>query len=164
MKAGEHADIGFGFNFPFLGQLPDRNLTEEERQKMEYLIKTLYNEFITKVSQGRGMKPDAIEEIAQGRVWSGIRAKEIGLVDTIGGLETAIMLAREKSGIPKDEEITIVEYPRPELIAADFFKPKLIEVDRGHQGFIRYLNFYARHNGQALPVMSIEDITRINNW
>ncbi|MEO0142895.1 MAG: signal peptide peptidase SppA [candidate division WOR-3 bacterium] len=164
VKAGEHADIGFGFNFPFLGQIPDRNLTEEERKKMEHQMKTLYKDFITKVAEGRKMKTEEIEEIAQGRVWSGIRAKDIGLVDTLGGLETAIMLAKEKSGIPRDEEITIVEYPRPEVIAPDFFKPRLIEVDKGYAEFIHQLNFYARYNGQALPVMPIETITEINNW
>ncbi len=162
VKHGEHADLGFGFVFPFIGQLPDRNLTDAERQKMEVAIKSLYREFVYKVAEGRNMKPEQIEEIAQGRVWSGTKGKEIGLIDTLGGLETAIIIAKEKAGICRDAEITIVELPKPQLFAPDILQPRLLKVKDDYDEFISYLKFFAEHNGDALPIMPLEHITSIS--
>ncbi|MEO0129072.1 MAG: signal peptide peptidase SppA [candidate division WOR-3 bacterium] len=157
VKVGEHADLGFGFTYPFLGQLPDRNLTEPEKQRMEMSIKSLYKEFVIKVAEGRRKKTEEIEEIAQGRVWSGIRGKEIGLVDIIGGIETAIMLAKEKAHIPKEEDVTIIELPKPQLITPDLFQPKIINANKEYTEFIKYLQFLAEHNGDVLVIMPLED-------
>uniref|UniRef100_A0A7C6AFL4 Signal peptide peptidase SppA n=1 Tax=candidate division WOR-3 bacterium TaxID=2052148 RepID=A0A7C6AFL4_UNCW3 len=157
VKAGEHADLGFGFTYPFLGQLPDRNLTESEKQRMENLIKSLYKEFVTKVAEGRNKTPDEIENIAQGRVWSGIKGKEIGLVDVIGGIETAIMTAKENAHIPENEDITLIELPKPQPFAPDLFQPKIINTNKEYKEFIRYLQFLTEHNGEALLIMPIED-------
>ncbi|MDZ7262247.1 MAG: S49 family peptidase, partial [candidate division KSB1 bacterium] len=56
VKVGNHADLGFGITLPLLGlQLPERNLTSEERSKVELLIKNVYQEFVAKVARGRGM-------------------------------------------------------------------------------------------------------------
>ncbi len=156
VKAGEHADLGFGFTYPFLGQLPDRNLTESEKQKMEESIKSLYQEFVPKVARGRNKNTAEIEEIAQGRVWSGIRGKEIGLVDTVGGIETAIMIAKEKAHVPYNEDITIIELPKPQPIAPDLFQPKIIGTNEEYAEFIKYLQFLTEHNGQALLIMPLE--------
>ncbi|MEO0095073.1 MAG: signal peptide peptidase SppA [candidate division WOR-3 bacterium] len=163
VKAGEHADLGFGFTYPFLGQLPDRNLTESEKQKMEISIKTLYKEFVIKVAEGRKKKIEEIEEIAQGRVWSGIKGEEIGLVDTIGGIETAIMFAKEKAHIPQNEDITIIELPKMQLLAQDLFQPKVIHTNKEYVELFQYLQFLAKHNGDALLIMPIEDIILIKN-
>ncbi len=162
VKKGEHADLGFGFVFPFIGQLPDRNLTDIEKQKMEMMIKTLYKEFVFKVAQGRNMKTEEIEEIAQGRVWSGMSGKKIGLVDTLGGLEMAIMIAKEKAGIPKDAEVKIVELPKPQLFSPDILQPKLINANNDYLEFMRYLKFLSEHNGDALPMMPLEQILTNN--
>ncbi|MEO0122851.1 MAG: signal peptide peptidase SppA [candidate division WOR-3 bacterium] len=165
VKVGEHADLGFGFTYPFLGQLPDRNLTEPEKQRMEMSIKSLYKEFVIKVAEGRRKKTEEIEEIAQGRVWSGIRGKEIGLVDIIGGIETAIMLAKEKAHIPKEEDVTIIELPKPQLITPDLFQPKIINANKEYTEFIKYLQFLAEHNGDVLVIMPLEDfMSRKNNY
>jgi len=157
VKAGEHADLGFGFTYPFLGQLPDRNLTESEKQRMEDLIKSLYKEFVIKVAEGRGKTPDQVENIAQGRVWSGIKGKDIGLVDIIGGLETAITIAKENAHIPKNEDITIIELPKPQPLAPDLFQPKIINTNEEYNEFIKCLQFLAEHNGEALLIMPVED-------
>jgi protease-4 len=110
VKVGAHSDLGFGFRLPIIGiGLPDRNFTTEERAKAEMLIKSLYNEFVEKVSLGRKKTIDQIEPYAQGRVWTGIDGKEKGLVDVIGGIETAIAIAKERAGISKDQEVTIIE-------------------------------------------------------
>ncbi|MEO0166079.1 MAG: signal peptide peptidase SppA [candidate division WOR-3 bacterium] len=155
VRVGEHADLGFGFQYPFLGQLPDRNLTVAEKQRIEYHIKSLYKDFVTRVAQGRNKSYEEIETIAQGRVWSGLRGKEIGLVDTLGGLETAIKIAKNLAGIEK-EEITIVELPRPELFPPNLFTPRIIQTKEENSAFIRQLNFLMKNNGRALLIMPVE--------
>ncbi|MCI0515783.1 S49 family peptidase, partial [candidate division KSB1 bacterium] len=73
VKVGDHADLTFGITLPFLGmQIPDRNLTPEERTKIVAVIKEWYQEFKTKVAQGRQLSAEAVEEVAQGRVWTGL--------------------------------------------------------------------------------------------
>jgi protease-4 len=112
VKRGDHADLGFGVRLPLLGiQVPARNLTEEERSKMEVLIKRYYEDFVNKVAEGRGMEASEVEKIAQGRFYSGSEGKEIGLVDEIGGLSDAIDLARAAAKIPGNRNIKIREIP-----------------------------------------------------
>lgn len=72
-------------------------------------IDRTYETFLSRVAQGRNMTRDAVHEIAQGRVWTGTRAKEIGLVDELGDMDRAIALAAELSGT---DEYRITEYPR----------------------------------------------------
>lgn len=164
VKVGKHADIGFGAPLPLVGQnLPDRNLTEEERAKMEYVITSLYKDFIAKVAKGRNREYDEIESVAQGRVWSGYDGKDIGLVDVIGGLETAIDIAKEKAGISKDQEITMVELPKRKLLDPGIFKPEMFGVEFQNNEFINYLKFRLEHNGEPLPMLSMEDMGMIMN-
>ena len=59
------------------------------------------------------MTRDAVHAVAQGRVWTGRQAKDLGLVDEVGGLARAVAVAKERVGIEADEEVTIVPYPRP---------------------------------------------------
>jgi len=79
-----------------------------EAKIMQESTDDLYLQFLNRVAEGRGMTEAEVDSIAQGRVWSGIEAKEIGLVDELGDLEYAIKLAAETAGI---EEYKIVEYP-----------------------------------------------------
>jgi protease-4 len=164
VKVGKHADLEFGAPLPLIGQnLPDRNLTEEERAKMEYIITSLYKDFIAKVAKGRNKEYDEIESVAQGRVWSGYDGKEIGLVDVIGGLETAVDIAKEKAGISKDQEITMVELPKRKLLDPGMFKPKMFGVEFQNNEFINYLKFRLEHNGEPLPMLPMEDVELILN-
>lgn len=114
VKIGKFADIGYPFQLPFIGLgLPVRNLTDEERSKFENYISDAYYEFTKKVAEGRKTSQDRIEPFAQGRVWSGIDAKEHNLVDVLGGFNDAIDIARTKAGIKDNEFYDIVEFPRP---------------------------------------------------
>lgn len=167
VKAGKHADLGFGFRLPFIGlSLPDRNLDEEERAKVEHSVKSLYKEFVGKVASGRKKEYDEIESIAQGRIWSGYDGKENGLVDVLGGLETAIMIAKEKAGIPEDQKVRIVELPKPGLFDLNMFRPKLLGLFGAEypkdafveDAFIKHLRFRLKHNGQPLPILPLEDV------
>ncbi|RMH95180.1 MAG: signal peptide peptidase SppA [Calditrichaeota bacterium] len=110
VKRGKHADVGFGIRLPLLGvQVPARNLTAEERSKVEKLIKAFYREFVEKVAAGRKMPVERVEALAQGRIYSGIQGKANGLVDEIGGLLQAIDTARELAGIAPSQRIQVVE-------------------------------------------------------
>ncbi|MDB2362209.1 signal peptide peptidase SppA [Flavobacteriales bacterium] len=81
-----------------LGSLT-RALTTNERDIIQNQVKRIYDTFITNVSEGRNMTKSAVDSIGQGRVWTGEDAKELGLVDVLGGLEDAIDIAAEMADL-----------------------------------------------------------------
>lgn len=89
VKFGEYADLGS----------PDRAMTPAERAIMQKVIDKIYTDFITKVSEGRKLTIEQVDSIAQGRVWAGVDAKTIGLVDEFGGLKDAIAIAAKKANL-----------------------------------------------------------------
>jgi protease IV len=164
VKIGTHADLGFGMRLPLVGlTIPDRNLSVEERAEAESSIKSIYKDFVDKVALGRKMKADDVETIAQGRVWSGLDGKENGLIDVLGGLETAINIARERAGISKDQEITLIELPKKGLIDLSMFVSKSLGVETmsATDPAIELLKFRLQHNGEPLPMLPMEDIDMI---
>lgn len=88
-----------------------RPWTEEERARIRGLMVSFYEEFVTKAAKGRGRSYEDIDRVAQGRVWTGAEAFKVGLVDRLGGLETALALAREKAKLGKDAELSLVVLP-----------------------------------------------------
>jgi protease-4 len=159
VQVGDHADLGFGAVLPFIGALvPDRNLTEHERSTVEYEIKTMYRDFVQKVADGRNKTYDQIESIAQGRVWSGADGYVNGLVDTLGGLELALKLAKDMAGISEKSDIEIIEYPKRKMLSPDIFKPKLLSIDARTEKTVDIIRFYLDHNGKPLPMMPLEFI------
>ena len=97
VKTNEHSDFGGGYPLPI--PISDRPLTEYERNVMQTYINRGYDTFLDRVSQGRHMSKEAVNEIAQGRVWTGEDALELGLIDVLGGLEDAIAIAANKAGL-----------------------------------------------------------------
>ncbi len=87
-----------------------RPKTPEELAVFQGMVDWIYSQFVAKVAEGRKLKPEFVEEIAQGRVWSGIEAKRLGLVDEIGGLSAAIRYAGKQGGLGSN--FRLVEYPR----------------------------------------------------
>lgn len=87
-----------------------RPKSPEEMEIFQRIVDHGYNQFVAKVADGRHLKRDYVEEIAQGRVWSGLEAKKIGLVDELGGLDTAIRYAAKKAGL--GDNYRIDEFPR----------------------------------------------------
>jgi protease-4 len=161
VKAGAHADLGFGFRLPYIGLgVPDRNLTDEERSKMETMIKAFYKQFVAKVADGRKTSPEKIEEIAQGHFYSGVDGKRLNLVDVLGGLEDAIRIARQRAGIQQDEPVTIVELPKPGLMDFSGFMPRLIGVRQAisEDPTLQQLKFRLQHNGQPMPMLPLDQV------
>ena len=83
----------------------------EEKARMRAIMSSFYADFIQKAATGRQKTVEEIDRVAQGRVWTGAEALEVGLVDRLGGLDVALALAREKAKIGKDEELSLVVMP-----------------------------------------------------
>jgi protease IV len=159
VQVGAHADLGFGARMPLIGiGLPDRNLTGEERAKMEKIMKHYYKEFVAKVASGRKKSVQEIEAVAEGHFYSGYEGKDKGLVDVLGGLETAVAIAKERAGISTCEEVTIVEMPAKGLFNFDGLIQKFMpfQTDVQEDPFIEQLKFRIRHNGEVMPMMPVE--------
>jgi protease-4 len=99
VKTAKHADMGSQF----------RPLSIKEREIIKKSIEDIYTTFITHVAKGRGMTTEAVDEVGQGRVWSGADALEIGLVDVLGGLNDAIAIAAKMAG---SDDYVVKEYPK----------------------------------------------------
>jgi protease-4 len=115
-------DFGLTFDTVKTGKFADvisitRPKTPEELEVFQRMVDWIYGEFVGKVAEARKLKRETVEEIAQGRVWSGAEAKKLGLVDELGGLDAAIAYAATLAKIGPDYQL--VEYPHPkELIEA----------------------------------------------
>ncbi|QKQ74115.1 signal peptide peptidase SppA [Nostoc sp. TCL240-02] len=109
VKTGAYAD----------SQTVSRPKSPQELALYQRSVNRIYNMFLNKVSQGRKLPEQKVAEIAQGRVWSGVAAKEIGLVDEIGGLNSAIAYAVKEAKLGEDWEVQ--EYPRTSSFGERFF-------------------------------------------
>jgi protease-4 len=102
LKRGPHADMDTGI----------RPLTEPELLMLRDSARFTYGQFLERVAKGRRMATSRVDELAQGRVWSGARALQNGLIDRYGGLEAAMSDARQMAGL--DPLRSVVQfYPRP---------------------------------------------------
>ncbi|HEY5078667.1 MAG TPA: signal peptide peptidase SppA, partial [Opitutaceae bacterium] len=107
-------DHGFTFDSVKTGKFADsitisRPKTDEELAVFQRMVDWIYGQFVAKVAEGRKLKPAFVEEIAQGRVWSGTEAKKLGLVDEIGSLDDAIAYAGKQAGLGSSPRLE--EYP-----------------------------------------------------
>lgn len=84
-----------------------RPLTALERRTIQNSVDTIYNRFVINVVRGRQMSAESVDSLGGGRVWSGLQAKENGLVNSIGGLSDAIILAGEKAGVEKYRVVSV---------------------------------------------------------
>ncbi|MDR1830045.1 MAG: signal peptide peptidase SppA, partial [Candidatus Fibromonas sp.] len=106
---------------PFLGAgiLPARPLSEGEHAMLQTYVERGYDAFLSRCAEGRNMSKEALDSIGQGRVWAGVQAVNIGLADTLGGIETALELAANLADL---EEYSIDEYPKIKAPLEKFFE------------------------------------------
>jgi protease-4 len=90
-----------------------RDYTPAEWGRFQAWLDRVYLDFTSKVADGRKLPKEKVLEIAKGRIWSGQDAKNLGLVDELGGYDTALKLAKKAAGIPEADDVKIVVYPRP---------------------------------------------------
>jgi protease-4 len=97
-----------------------RSKTEEELAVIQRVVDFIYDEFLTKVCEGRKLDRGVVEEIAQGRVWSGEDALRLGLVDRLGGLYDAVDAAARRAGLGDD--YSLVQYQKKRGFAEEILK------------------------------------------
>jgi protease-4 len=90
--------------------------TPAQRTKVEAFMASFYKGFVAKVAESRKTTPERIDAVGQGRVWTGEQAKANGLVDALGGLDTAVAMVKEQAKIPADEDVELVAYPQPKSL------------------------------------------------
>ena len=111
------AKVGITFDEVHYGQnatfgSTDQDYTEAERDRLQAQLDSIYEAFVARVAEGRGMDPADVDQIARGRVWSGADAAEHGLVDELGGLDRSYALAAEVSGVDP-EKFRVQVFPKP---------------------------------------------------
>ena len=109
VKTHKHSDIANGY----------RKLSNDELNVIQNSVEDIYETFITHVSEGRGIPVRKVDEIGQGRVWSGTDALSIGLIDEIGGLEDAIASAADLSSL---EDYRIITLPKKTDMFEEFIE------------------------------------------
>lgn len=112
IKSGRHKDMASVF----------KSLTPEEKEILQAVLDDVHDQFIRAVSEARGMELEVVRKLSDGRIFTGRMAKELGLVDELGNLEYAIMLAGKLAGIEgepkvifKEEEFSIIDMLRGEI-------------------------------------------------
>ena len=110
VKTNKMADLGAS-----LGPVLTRPLNASEQELMQNYVNRGYKLFVNRCAEGRKMSTEAIEKVAEGRVWTGAMAKDLGLVDELGGIDKALNAAATQAGI---ENYSIIGYPEKENIFA----------------------------------------------
>ena len=168
-NAGELLNKKLGLDFEYVGTGKhsdmgriDRNMTAEERAYIESIIDKIYDTFLGRVAEGRKMSKEEVHKVAQGRVWTGTMAKEVGLVDELGGLNRAIELAAAEAGM---DTYKLKEYPKAkdqimEMVNAlqgnISMQAKVQEMlkNTGFESYAKYLSdierFGTKHTVQAM--------------
>ncbi len=103
IKSGKYKDIGS----------PTRDLTKEERELLQTMVNQIYGNFVDAVAEGRGLERERILELAQGQIYTGIQAQELGLIDQLGNFWDSVDYLAKRAGIKGEPEL--VYYTRPTL-------------------------------------------------
>jgi protease-4 len=109
-KVGLSVDeVHFGQNATMYSRTQD--YTPAEWARFEAALDRIYDDFTSKVAQGRKLDKARVLQIAKGRIWIGEDAKQLGLIDELGGLHTALALAKKAANIPEGEDVTLQHFP-----------------------------------------------------
>jgi protease-4 len=137
-------------------------LSAEETALLERSMDRIYDQFIQHVAVGREMSPEAVDQVAQGRVWTGTDALRAGLVDELGGLDRAIELAAEAAEMDLDRPVSLGYYPEPRGFLESLFgstdQPLLPAGAREFLGRLQALETPFR--GHLAVPREVEDLSR----
>lgn len=130
-KVGLSYDVAKTNKFADLGNVM-RPLNDEEKALMQMMVNQGYDTFLSRCAEGRHTTKEAIAKVAEGRVWTGEMAKELGLVDELGGIDKALKIAEAKAGV---DNYTLVAYPKQmgmwesllEVSPANYIESKLLK-------------------------------------
>ncbi len=147
MTRGKNADFFSNFS----------DFTPEQKENLRIQLKEIYDDFITKVAHGReNLTVPEVDEVARGRIWTGRQAKEIGLVDELGGLDKALAIAKERMGL-NDKTVEIVRLPRVSWLSTLFGYSNFISTLKipflsniiaflDHNGNLKLIEIIKKHN------------------
>ncbi|MBO5252128.1 MAG: signal peptide peptidase SppA [Bacteroidaceae bacterium] len=135
VKTNEFADMMSDFSRPF---------NTDEKEAMQNYINNGYKLFVKRCAEGRGMTTEAIEKIAEGRVWTGATAKELGLVDELGGIDKALEIAAQKADI---QNYSILHYPdKSNFLSSlldkgkeDYIESQMSEAMGDYYGYLKFI-------------------------
>ncbi len=136
LKSGEFKDIGS----------PHRKMSEREKELIKDLISDIQKQFVNAVARGRDLSEEKVQEIADGRIFSGAQAKELGLVDLLGNFQDAVDLAKKMAGIKGDATLV---YPKGEKLKLwDFILQGMTKAC--YNAFMNYLNTSIEYRWEGL--------------
>jgi len=132
IKRGKHKDIGS----------LSREMTAEERRLLQGVIDDAYDQFLRVVIEGRNLKKSKAEKLAQGQVFTGRQAKDLGLIDEIGNFQDAVRLAGKLAGIPGEPKV--IELPKPfpgilGIFSSHFMTNPLQDLMKGNSVRLEYI-------------------------
>lgn len=143
VKRGKYSDIYSDY----------REFTPEEREKIRKEIGWIYEEFKSRVSKCRNIPIDEVDRIGKGRVWTGLQAKSLKLVDHLGGLDEAVSKVKELAGIPESKEVEIVFYPKRKTFFERIFPMLDIELSSEEKSLLSFVNFISNSKERIFLVM-----------
>jgi protease IV len=108
-----------------------QNFTPAQRDYIQKMLKETYAQFTQGVASGRNMTVEAVDKIGKGRVWTGAQAKQIGLVDELGGLDRSIEVAKQLAHIPAGESVGIVRLPEEKTFFQVLFERERDQLTEG---------------------------------
>ena len=162
MQRGDHADLLTGMI------LPHRDLNPAEEARYRQYILDLYGDFTAKVAANRSMDIERVEAAAQGRVYSGLGALNVGLIDSIGGLDDAVHIARKLAKIPDNKKVAYNEYPKPKFFDRMLEHMLALGVSAGKppaallitdmilpESLLEDLRYRIAHNGRVMPILPL---------
>ncbi|MEP7364093.1 MAG: signal peptide peptidase SppA [Acidobacteriota bacterium] len=112
-------------------------LTEAGRAKLHEGVQAVYRTFLQRVATGRKKKVDEVEPFAGGRVWMGVTAKQNGLVDQMGGLETAITLVKQRAKIADGDSVQLIQYPLKKSVFEQIFNSPVETLAEGPDAWLQ---------------------------
>ena len=125
--------------------------SEQQWEHIEKRIDRTYDDFVTKVAEGRGMSKDDVLRVARGRIWSGKDALSLGLVDSLGGFGEAIKRAKELAKIPEKTGVKFKIYPKPKS-----FLKRLLRTDEHNDSVNAILNELQTLHGYLAPLFRLK--------
>ncbi len=125
-------------------------------ERMQVSLDRIYDDFVAKVADGRGIPPEQVEKIARGRIWTGQSALELGLVDVLGGYPTALAEVRDVLGLAEDTNLRLKAYPRPRS-TLELLLDRLPGVGTDTAGLLARVLHVAQRIGPALRQLGLLD-------
>lgn len=156
-KLGIHKEeIARGENADLFSEI--KTFSPKQRRLMKQFGDDFYHDFVSKVAEGRHMSYEDVDKIAQGRVYTGRQALEIGLVDKLGGVKEAIQMAKKMAGIPVNEYVRVRTYPSKRsflerILAGGLdakWKAELTTLPKPLQNYLLGFRYWKNHQPLAL--------------